>query len=88
MGDSSLTVYLGVAAGAVIVLALVMSAGAWRIPTRRVRVGCGLGLTVLGLLGWGLSFGVFVLVTGLGVAVLILGIRTRCADPQDGGIGR
>jgi len=88
MGDSYLTVYLGVAAWAVIVLALVMSAVAWRIPRRRVRVGLGLGLTVLGLLGLGLSFGAFVLVTGLSVAVLILGIRTRCADPQDGGIGK
>ena len=53
MGDSYLTVYMGFAAGAVIVLALVMSAVAWRIPKRRVRVGLGLGLTVLGLLGGG-----------------------------------
>ena len=88
MGDSGLTVYLGIAALAVIVLALVMTAVAWRIPKRRVRVGLGSGLMVLGLLGGGLSFVAFVLVTGLGVAVLILGIRTRCADPQDGGIGK
>ena len=88
MGDSGLTVYLGIAAWAVIVLALVMTAVAWRIPKRPVRVGIGLGLMVLGLLGGGLSFVAFGLVTGLGVAVLILGIRTRRADPQDGGIGQ
>ena len=88
MGDSGLTVYLGIAAWAVIVLALVMTAVAWRIPKRPVRVGIGLGLMVLGLLGGGLSFVALVLVTGLGVAVLILGIRTRRADPQDGGIGQ
>jgi hypothetical protein len=88
MGDSGLTVYLGIAGLAVIVLALVMTAVAWRIPKRPVRVGIGLGLMVLGLLGGGLSFGAFVLVTGLGVTVLILGIRTRCAGPQDGGIGQ
>jgi hypothetical protein len=87
MGDSSLTVYLGIAAWAVIVLALGMTAAAWRIPKRPVRVSLGLG--VLGLLGGVvLSFGVLVLVTGLGMAVLIHGIRTRCADPQDGGIGK
>ena len=88
MGDSGLTVYLGIAAWAVIVLALVMTAVAWRIPKRPVRVGIGLGLMVLGLLGGGLSFVAFGLVTGLGVAVLILGIRIRRADPQDGGIGQ
>ena len=56
MGDSGLTVYLGIAAWAVIVLALVMTAVACRIPKRPVRVGIGLGLMVLGLLCGGLSF--------------------------------
>ncbi len=88
MGDSGLTVYLGIAAWAVIVLALVMTAVACRIPKRPVRVGIGLGLMVLGLLCGGLSFVAFGLVTGLGVAVLILGIRIRRADSQDGGIGQ
>jgi hypothetical protein len=88
MGDSGLTVYLGIAAGAVIVLASAMTAVAWRIPRRRVRVGLGLGLVVLGLLGGGLSLVALVLVTGLGVAVLVLGIQTQCADLQDGGIGK
>jgi hypothetical protein len=88
MGDSGLTVYLGIAAWAMVVLALVMTAVAWRIPKRPVRVGIGLGLMVLGLLGGGLSFVALVLVTGLGVAVLIFGIRTRRGDPQGGGIGQ
>jgi hypothetical protein len=50
MGDSGLTVYLGIAAWAVIILALVMTAVACRISKRPVRVGIGLGLRVLGLL--------------------------------------
>jgi hypothetical protein len=87
MGDSGLTVYLGIAAWAIIALALVITAVAWRTPKRPVRVGIGLGLMVLGLLGGGLSFVALLLVTGLGAAVLILGIRTRRADPQDRGFG-
>jgi hypothetical protein len=88
MGDSGLTIYLGIAAWAIIGLALLITAVAWRIPKRPVRVGIGLGLMVLGLLGGGLSFVALLLVTGLGAAVLILGIRTRRAGPQDGGIGQ
>jgi cadmium resistance protein CadD (predicted permease) len=88
MGDSGLTVYLGIAAWAVIVLALVMTVVACRTHKRPVRVGIGLGLMVLGLLCGGLSLVPFGLVTGLGVAVLILGIRIRRADSQDGGIGQ
>jgi hypothetical protein len=89
MGDSGLTVYLAIAALAAILLALVMTAVAWRIPKRPVRVGIGLGLMVLGLLGRVvLSFVAFVLVTGLGMSVFVLGIQTRCAGPQDGGIGK
>jgi len=45
-------------------------------------------LMVLGLLGGGLSFVALLLLTGLGAAVLILGIRTRRAGPQDRGIGQ
>jgi len=88
MGDSGLTVHLGIAAWAIFVLALVITAVAWRIPKRPVRVGIGSGLMVLGLLGGGLSFVALLLVTGLGAAVLILGIRTRRADPQDRGNGQ
>jgi hypothetical protein len=88
MGDSGLTVYLGIAAWAVIVLALVMTVVACRIPKRPVRVSIGLGLMVLGLLCGGLSFVALGLVTGLGAAVLILGIRIRRVDSQDGGIGQ
>jgi hypothetical protein len=88
MGDSGLTVDLGIAAWAVIILALVMTAVACRIPKRPVRVGIGLGLMVLGLLCGGLSLVALGLVTGLGVAVLILGIRIRRAGSQDGGIGQ
>lgn len=73
---------------AAIVLALVMTAVAWRIPKRPVRVGIGLGLLALGFLGLMLSFVAVVLVTGLGVAVLVLGTRTPRADPEDGGLGR
>ena len=69
-------------------IALVMTAVACRIPKRPVRVGIGLGLMVLGLLCGGLSFVALGLVTGLGVAVLILGIRIRHAGSQDGGIGQ
>jgi O-antigen ligase len=85
MGDSGLTVYLGMAAWAIVVLALVITAVAWRIPKRPVRIGIGLGLMVLALLGGGLSLGAWLLVTGLGTAVLILGIRTRRPDSQDRG---
>ena len=88
MGDSGLTVYLGIAAWSVIVLAFVMTVVARRIHKRPIRVGIGLGLMVLGLLCGRLSFVAFGLVTGLGVAVLFLGIRIRRADSQDGGIGR
>lgn len=88
MGDSGLTAYLGVAAWAVIVLALVMTVVACRTPKRPVRVGIGLGLIVMGLLCGGISFVALGLITGLGVAVLILGIRIRRADSQDGGIGQ
>ena len=88
MGDSGLTVYVGIAAWAIVVLALVITAVAWRIPKRPVRVGIGSGLMVLGVLGGGLSFVALLLVTGLGTAVLILGIRTRRADRQDEGIGQ
>jgi|WetSurMetagenome_2_1015567.scaffolds.fasta_scaffold332384_2 hypothetical protein len=88
MGDSGLTVHVGIAAWAIVVLALVITAVAWRIPKRPVRVSIGLGLMVLGLLGGGLSFVALLLLTGLGAAVLILGIRTRRAGPQDRGIGQ
>jgi len=76
MGDSDLTVYLAIAALAVIVVASIMAAVAWRIPKRTVRVAIGSGLVVLGLWSAVLSFAAFVLVAGLGVAVLIIGIRT------------
>ena len=88
MGDSGLTVYLGIAAWSVIVLAFVMTVVARRIHRCPIRVGIGLGLMVLGLLCGRLSFVAFGLVTGLGVAVLFLGIRIRRADSQEGGIGR
>lgn len=89
MGDSGLTDYLAIAALAVILLAFVMTAVAWRIPKRPVRIGIGLALMVLGLLdGVVLSFVAFVLVTGLGVTVFVLGIRTRRADPPNGGLGQ
>ena len=74
MGDSGLMVYLGIAAWAIVVVALVLTAVAWRTPKRPVRVGIGLCLLVLGLLGGALSLVAFLLVTGLGAAVLILGI--------------
>jgi len=88
MGDSDLTVYLGIAGWSVIVLAFVMTVVARRIHRCPIRVGIGLGLMVLGLLCGRLSFVAFGLVTGLGVAVLFLGIRIRRADSQEGGIGR
>ncbi len=71
-----MTVYLAIAALAVIVVASIMAAVAWRIPKRTVRVAIGSGLVVLGLWSAVLSFAAFVLVAGLGVAVLIIGIRT------------
>jgi hypothetical protein len=88
MGDSGLTVYLGIAAWATIVLALVMTAVAWQIPRRPVRVGIGLALMGLGLLGGWLSVVAMVTVTGLGMAGLIRGIRAGRAGPRDGGIGK
>ena len=88
MGDSGLTVYLGIAGWSVIVLAFVMTVVVRRIHRCPIRVGIGLGLMVLGLLCGRLSFVAFGLVTGLGVAVLFLGIRIRRADSQEGGIGR
>lgn len=81
MGDSGLTVYVGIAAWGVIVVALIMAVVAWRIPKRTVRAGVGLGLMVLGLLSAVvLSFVATVLAAGLGVAVFILGVRTVPAD--------
>ena len=74
MGDSDLTVYLATAA--MIDATTIMAAVAWRIPKRTVRVAIGSGLVVLGLWSAVLSFAAFVLVAGLGVAVLIIGIRT------------
>ena len=89
MGDSSLTLYLGVGAWTVILVALVMAALAWWIPRRAVRVGIGVGLVVLALPGGViLSFAASVLVAGLGAAVIILGVRTLPADSGTEPTGR
>lgn len=76
MGDSGLVTYLAVVAMGVIMVALILTAVAWRVRKRTVRIVIGLGLVILGLLSAALSLVAFVLVAGLGVTVLVAGVRT------------
>jgi hypothetical protein len=82
VGDSGLTMYLAIAAMSVIVVALILAAVAWRVRNRTLRIYIGLGLIVLGLFFTVLSLAGFVLVGGMGVAVMILGVRTRHHDGE------
>ena len=80
MGDSGLTTYLAVIAMSVIIVAFILAAVAWRVHRRTVRISIGLGLVILGLICTVASLAGFVLVAGLGVAIIVLGVRTRQPD--------
>jgi hypothetical protein len=73
--------YLAVAAMLAIIVAIVLAALAWRVRNRTFRISIGLGLVILGLVCTVVSLAGSVLVVGLGVAVLVAGVRTR----QQGG---
>jgi len=85
VGDSGLTTYLAVAAMSVIVVALILAAVAWRVRSRTIRISIGLRLLILGSFCTVLSLAGFVLVGGLGVAVIVLGIRTGQHDGETHG---
>lgn len=77
MGDSDLTKYLGAVGVLVIVTAFLLAAVAWRVSNRTVRISIGVGLVLLGLFCGVISLAAFVVVDGLGVAIFVLGVRTR-----------
>lgn len=77
MGDSGLIAYLAIAAMFVIIVAFILAAVAWRVRRRTLRICIGLGLVILGLFCKVVSLAVFVLVASIGVAVIVLGVRTR-----------
>ena len=86
MGDSGLTTYLAVVAIVVILVAAVLAAVAWRVRKRTVRIAIGVGLVLLGLLCAVLSLVAAVLVAGLGMAVLVVGVRTAPTVGQTEGV--
>jgi len=85
VGDSGLMTYLAVAAISAIIVAIVLAALAWRVRKRPFRISIGLGLVILGLSCTVVSLAGVVLVVGLGVAVIVLGVRTRHQDGETHG---
>ncbi len=80
MGDSGLMTFLGVLAISAVIVAVILAAVAWRVRNRTLRISIGSGLVILGLCCTVLSIAAFILVGGLGVAVIVLGVRTRQDD--------
>jgi hypothetical protein len=85
MGDSGLTTTLAVVAMAVIIAAFILAGVAWWVRRRTIRIAIGSGLVLLGLLSVVLSFVGSVLVTGMGVVIIVLGVRTRQPDGKNRG---
>jgi len=69
--------YLSVLAISAVIVAVVLAVVAWRVRNRTLRISIGSGLVILGLFCTVLTITGFILVCGLGVAVIVLGVRTR-----------
>ena len=76
MGDSNIATYLSVLALVVTIASVVMAVIAWRIKNRPLRIGVGVSLLIVAVGFVLLSFFASLLIGGLGLVILLLGLRT------------
>jgi hypothetical protein len=76
MGDSDIATYFSVLALVVTIASVVMAVIAWRIKSKPLRIGIGVLLLIIAGSFVLLSFFASLLIGGLGLVVLLLGIRT------------
>ncbi len=75
MGDSNIAIYLSVLALVVTIASVVVAVMAWRIKSKSFRIGAGISLLIIAGSFVVLSFFASLLIGGLGLVILLPGIR-------------
>ena len=76
MGDSNIATYFSVLALVVMIASVIVAIIAWRIKNKPFRIGVGISLLIIAGSFILLSFFASLVIGGLGLVVLLLGIRT------------